>query len=53
MIGDWLESLLLSHAEANVLLFFVPHELCVSNASLLPLIVIESVKLCSALPQAL
>ena len=50
MVGDWLESLLLSHAETNVLLVLVSHELSVANASLLPLIVVESVNLGSVLP---
>ena len=53
MVGHWLEGLLLTHAEADLLLGFVSEQLCVSNASLFPLVVVESVELGPVLPQTL
>ena len=52
-VCDGLESLLLTHDEANLLLFAVTHELGVANTTLLPLLVSPAEKLGSDLHDAL
>lgn len=52
-VGDWFESLLLSHDEADALLSTISHKLGVANATLFPLLISPSEKLGSNLHQAL
>ena len=52
-VCDGLESLLLTHDEANLLLFAVTHELGVADAALLPLLVAPAEKLGPDLHDAL
>ena len=52
-VSDGLESLLLTHDEANALLCTISHELSVANSSLLPLLIAPSEKLDSNLHDAL
>ena len=52
-VGDRLQSFLLAHDEANLLLCTVTHQLSVSDATLLPLFVAPAEKLCSDFHDAL
>ena len=53
MVGNWLESLLLSHGKSDLLLALVSQELGISDTSLFPLLITPSVKLCSLLVDCL
>ena len=53
MVSHWLESLLLAHDKPDLLLSTVTHELGVTSASLLPLLVVPAVQLDAVSPQAL
>ena len=52
-VGDGLESLLLTHDEANALLLTVAHQLGVANAALLPLFISPAEKLDTVLHHTL
>ena len=52
-VGDWLESLLLAHDEADLLGLLVAEELAVASTTLLPLTISEAIELASDLEDAL
>ena len=52
-VSHWLESLLLTHDEPDLLGFLVAQELAVSCASFLPLVVSETIELASDAEDAL
>ena len=52
-VGDWLEGLLLTHDEADLLSLLVAEELTVAGTTLLPLAISEAIELASDLEDAL